>query len=121
MAMRVLIADDDKNVANVLASYVGRCGHEVAAVVTMGGMEVVRSYGRCQPDAVLMDIRMPGLNGITISHALLSRDPGAKIALLSGEFTGDDPFVKKAGASAFLAKPFRYEEVRQVLETLEAN
>ncbi len=119
--MRVLIAEDDKNVAGVLAAFVGRCGHEVAAVVTMGGMEVVRSYGRCQPDAVLMDIMMPGLNGLTISHVLLSRDPQARIGLMSGQMDPSHPFIQKSGASAFLSKPFRYEQVREVLETLAAN
>lgn len=119
--MRVLIAEDDKNVASLLAAFVGRCGHEVAEVVTMGGMEVIRSYGRCQPDAVIMDIMMPGFNGITITHALLSRNPNAKIALVSGQFEADHPFVQRAGAAAFLPKPFHYEQVRQVLAELEAS
>jgi CheY-like chemotaxis protein len=81
--MRVLIADDEKGVGTTLAALVERCGHEVLQVVG-SGWEAIQAYSRLKPDVVLMDFSMPRLNGATASRMILSKDPDAKIILVSG-------------------------------------
>ena len=82
--MRVLIADDDKDLAAALAASVQECGHEVVATVTGGGLAVIQAFARCEADVVLLDIMMPRFNGLTVCHALLSRKPDARIIFVSG-------------------------------------
>lgn len=119
--MRILIADDDREMADVLAAYVGECGHEVVGVVTGGGLAVIQAFARTEPDAVLLDIMMPRFNGLTVCHALLSRKPDSKVIFVSGSVDEHHPFVSNCGASAYLQKPVSLHELREALEAVDAR
>ena len=114
--MRVLIADDDREMVEVLTAYVEECGHEVVGAVTGGGLAVIQAFARYQPDAVLLDIMMPRFNGLTVCHALLSRKPDAKIIFISGQLDGSHPFVSGSGAAAYLQKPVSPAALRSALD-----
>ncbi len=116
--MRVLIADDDREFASALASYVRHCNEEVVATVTSGGIDVVKNVDRFQPDVIVMDIMMPRLNGLTVCHHILSRFPETRIILCSGKLTADHPYVTRSGAVAFLPKPVPFSAMRQLFERL---
>ncbi len=118
--MRILLADDERQLAASLAEYFSKAGHEVCTVTT-GGLDVLPAYDRFRPDVVLMDIMMPRFNGITISHALLSRNPAIKLVLCSGSLPPDHPFIARAGACHFLEKPFPFSKALAVLEGLVAG
>ncbi len=117
--MKVLIADDDKELAQVLANCVTACGHEVVGTVTGGGLAVIQAFARCEADAVLLDIMMPRYNGLTVCHALLSRKPDAKVIFVSGAADQSDPFVKGCGATAYLKKPVSLTELREALDACQ--
>ncbi|MBA3882527.1 MAG: response regulator transcription factor [Chthoniobacterales bacterium] len=80
--MRVLIADDQRDVGVALAALVESCGHQVLQVVG-SGLEAIQAYTRLKPDVVLMDFSMPRLNGATASRMILSKDPAAKIVIVT--------------------------------------
>lgn len=115
--MRILLADDERELAHGLARYLRYAGHEVCTITT-GGLDVLPACDRFQPDVVLMDIMMPRFNGIAISHALVARDPAVKFVLCSGSLSADHPFVAESGACHFLAKPFTFFQARKILESL---
>jgi|SRR5580700_7949247 DNA-binding response OmpR family regulator len=115
--MRILLADDERELIGGLAQYLRNAGHEVCTV-TSGGLDVLPAYDRFHPDVVFMDVMMPRFNGITISHALVSRHPEVKLVLCSGALTADHPFVGGSGACQFLAKPFTFSQAREVIEGL---
>jgi DNA-binding response OmpR family regulator len=119
--MRVLVADDDKELAAALADSVKECGHDVVGTVTGGGLAVIQAFARCQADAVLLDIMMPRFNGLTVCHALLSRKPDAKIIFVSGNLDEKDPFITGCGASAYLHKPVSLAQLRGALDTVQAG
>jgi CheY-like chemotaxis protein len=100
--MRILIADDQKSVGTSLAEMVGLCHHQVVEVVSTG-MEAIQAYDRHRPDIVLMDYRMPKLNGITACRYILAKDPKARVILISGWNAPVEP--AESGALAILAKP----------------
>jgi CheY-like chemotaxis protein len=100
--MRVLIADDQKSVGTSLAEMVGHCHHHVVEVVSTG-MEAIQAYDRHHPDVVLMDYRMPKLNGITACRYILAKDPNARVILISGWSAPVQP--EASGAMAILSKP----------------
>jgi two-component system response regulator MprA len=116
--VRVLIADDDRELASAIASYVRYCNEDVVATVTTGGVDVLRNVERFQPDIVVMDIVMPRINGLTICHHILSRYPRLKIILFSGKLNAEHPYILNSGAAAFLSKPVKLAELRRILETI---
>jgi CheY-like chemotaxis protein len=117
--LRVLVADDDRELAEVLTAYVRECGHDPVATISAGGLEVIRRYGQFEPDVVLLDIMMPRFNGLTVCHALLSRDPDAKIVFVSGKLDGAHPFVTGAGAVACLGKPIERAQLEKILGDIQ--
>jgi len=119
--MRILIADDDKLFADLLGAWVEELGHEVVDKITGGGLAVIQNYARCEPDVVLLDIMMPRFNGLTVCHALISRDPGARIIFISGRVDGGHPFVSASGAVGYLEKPFNREKLRAALDAAMAT
>jgi DNA-binding response OmpR family regulator len=116
--MRILVADDDRDLADALAEFVRECNHEVVDKVTGGGLAVIQSFARHNPDVVLLDIMMPRFNGITVCHALLSRKPDTKIIFMSGKVESDYPFLAGCGATAYLQKPVLLDSLRVLLNTL---
>lgn len=100
--MRILIADDQRSVGKLLATTVERCGHEVIEVVS-SGLAAIQAYTREKPDVVLMDYSMPQLNGATACKMILSKDPTARIIIVTGGPHTDA--IKESGALAILSKP----------------
>lgn len=118
--MRVLIADDEPHVCDLLAEYVRQCDHEVVGKVTGGGLAAIRGFAQWQPDLVMLDLMMPRINGFTACHAVLSRAPETKVILMSGLIEPEHPFVVGCKASGFLRKPMLLADVRRLLVQLGA-
>src|SRR5947209_11361292 len=113
-SMRVLIADDQKNVGATLANLVSECSHEVVGVVG-SGLEAIKAYNRHHPDVVLMDYWMGKLNGGTACRNILAKNPGAKVILVSGWQHLKD--VDHSGAVGILAKPVDIQQLDDALNT----
>ncbi len=110
--MRVLIADDQRSAAQLLADLVARCQHEVIEIVD-SGLAAIEAYQRCQPDVVLMDYWMPKLNGATAARNILAKDPSARIIFVSGNPPPGD--LRETGAVAVLTKPVHLHRLYDAL------
>ena len=115
--MRVLVADDEKGVATVVADLVRSCEHEVVDVVN-SGLEAIRSYQRHKPDVVLMDVNMSRLNGLTACRNILCGDPSGRVVFLSGSATAALLAPHQSGAVAVLQKPVSIEDLKTLLDRL---
>jgi CheY-like chemotaxis protein len=113
--MRVLIADDEREVGRALADLVRFCNHQVVGVVA-SGLDAIQAYNRYHPDLVLMDHRMPKLNGATACRNILSKDPAARIILVSGWSPSDE--ASASGAIAMLPKPVSLEQLEAALNSV---
>ncbi len=118
--MRVLIADDDKTFATTLSELVTSCGHEVVEVV-FSGLDAIRAYSRHRPEVVLMDYHMGRLNGLTACRHILSNDPSARIAFLSGIADAEHFGTDSTGAIGFLQKPVKTAELEALFATLDSQ
>jgi DNA-binding NarL/FixJ family response regulator len=102
--VRVLVVDDDPLVRTGLRLLLG--GDDVAVAGEAGdGAEAVRQVEALAPDVVLMDIRMPGVDGLAATEAIRSRpDPPQVIVLTT--FDADEHVMRalRAGAAGFLLK-----------------
>jgi DNA-binding NarL/FixJ family response regulator len=120
--VRVLIVDDDDlmraGLKSVLAS-----DESVQVVGEIGdGRAAVQSTREHRPDVVLMDIRMPGLDGIAATREVLAASPDVKVVMLT-TFEDDDYIfgALNAGASGFLLKRTRPEELIAAIHTIASG
>jgi DNA-binding NarL/FixJ family response regulator len=119
---RVLIADDDHLMRAGLAELLaGEPEIEVIGQASTGS-EAVERARRLHPDVVLMDVRMPDLDGIQATRALTHAAPRARVLILT-TFEQDDYIfgAMRAGASGFLLKRTRPEELIAAVNTLAAG
>ena len=114
--MRVLIADDQRSFGLTLADLVRYCGHDVVGVVG-SGLDAINAYSLHHPDLVLMDYRMPKLNGGTACRHIIAKDPEARVILLSAWSPLDG--ADQSGAICFLPKPVDLERLSAALQNVE--
>jgi DNA-binding NarL/FixJ family response regulator len=109
---RVLIADDDDLMrAGLVELLSGEPGIEIVGEASTG-REAVERARRLRPDVVLMDVRMPDLDGIGATRELTRAAPGVKVLILTTFEQDDYVFgALRAGASGFLLKRARPEEL----------
>jgi DNA-binding NarL/FixJ family response regulator len=118
----VLIADDDglmrAGLAELLASDAGITVVGQAA----DGLQAIDAARRLRPDVVLMDVRMPGLDGIAATERLTATVPTTKVLILT-TFEDDDYIFPslRAGASGFLLKRARPDELIAAVHAVAAG
>ncbi len=119
---RVLIADDDDLMRAGLRELLSADPEiEIVGEATTG-REAVERARRLAPDVVLMDVRMPDLDGIAATRELASAAPGTRVLILT-TFEQDDYVFGglRAGASGFLLKRTRPEELLAAVHTIAAG
>jgi DNA-binding NarL/FixJ family response regulator len=120
--VRVLIADDQRVVRDGLAIIVGGfAGTEVIGLAT-DGAEAIGLAESEQPDVVLMDLRMPNVDGVEATRAIRERHPAVAVVVLT-TYADDESVVAalSAGASGYLTKDAAREDVRRALEAAVAG
>lgn len=124
MPSRVLIADDDVVVRDIVRRYLERDGHEVRVVGD--GTEALRVLGTERIDVAVLDVMMPGPNGLSLCRTLRQGgDYTVPVILLTALSEEDDRIAGlEAGADDYLTKPFSLRElalrVRSVLRRAPA-
>jgi len=110
-AWRVVIADDDSDIRDLVALAVRRAGLSPVAIVATGD-DALAAILEEQPDLAILDIEMPGLNGLDVCRAVRAAGADVRIALLSASVDDSDRAKSlEAGADHFLAKPFSPREL----------
>lgn len=104
----VCLVDDDDSIRRALARLLRLAGYEVHAFV--GGREFLSSTERERADCVVLDVRMPGIDGLEVQRRLTGSRAGRALVFISGH---DDPAARSealaSGARAFFSKPFDEE------------
>ena len=116
---KVLVVDDAAFMRLRACKVLQDNGHEV--VQAENGREAVRQYAEHRPDAVLMDITMPEMDGLTALKEIKKLDPAARVAMVTA--MGQQAIVMealKAGAKDFVLKPFQPGRVLGALHKLLA-
>ena len=119
MALRILIADDDRDAVLSLATVLLDEGHEVREVYRGDAvLDQVRAY---RPDVVLLDIGMPGLTGFEIARLMgqeLGRELPLLIALTGWKQASAKVLGKIVGFDHYITKPYAIEELLGLLSPL---
>jgi pilus assembly protein CpaE len=110
--IRVLVVDDISETRENLRKLLYFEDDIEIAGMAASGREGIELAKQLQPDVVLMDINMPGMDGITASEAITSQAPNVQIVMMSVQ--GEADYLRRsmlAGAREFLIKPFTSEEL----------
>ena len=103
--MRVMIVDDDERYARTLEAFLGAVS-DIDVVATRSSAEdAIRDLPTLRPDVIVMDISMPGADGIEATRIIVEQDPGARIILVSASEAADvRGRATEAGAIEFVPK-----------------
>lgn len=118
-ATRVLIVDDEALVAEGLARLIAEINGDVEVESALSGFDAGRKLQSFEPDLVLLDLKMPGLDGFDVCEQVKA-DPKTKhitvIAMTGYYGEKEAKEIKRLGAKACMRKPLDEEAVRGILE-----
>lgn len=108
---RILVVDDDARNLRLAVTVLEQAGHEVLS--TLGGAQGIEAALAHAPDLVLMDVQMPGMDGIAALRHLRAEPRTATlkvVALTALAMVGDRERLLAEGFNGYLEKPIRYKE-----------
>lgn len=113
--IKILVADDDKNLRKVLVSELSSEGCDVTD--TENGAKALELFEKDEYDVLLLDLNMPGLSGVDVLKKIESLQIPVEIIVLTAHGTVSTAVeAMKLGAYDFLTKPFKIEELRAVID-----
>jgi two-component system response regulator MprA len=116
-AERVLVVDDDLSLRRMLERTLRGEGYEVAVAADGGG--ALAEVERSAPDVIVLDVAMPGLDGLAVCRRLRSRGLGTPILMLTARDAVEDRVLGlESGADDYLIKPFAIAELVARLRAL---
>jgi CheY-like chemotaxis protein len=116
---RILVAEDDQAFGEALAAALGADGRFVVAGLARNGREAVELAEEIHPDAVVMDIEMPEMDGVEATRRLLESAPELPVVAISGtDYEERVLEIRQAGAADYVRKSRVDCELIRALETL---
>lgn len=121
--LRILLAEDDDQLAALIETILDGDGRFIVVGRATTGDGAVELCEERSPDIVLMDIGMPGRDGIEATHAIHGRDPGQHVVIYTGsDEYGDIARADDAGAVGYLHKgALTSPDLAEALQVLHAN
>ena len=114
-AASLLLVDDDSAFRHVMSGELRRLGHEVA--VAASGEEAIAHMERQDPEVVLLDLRLPGVDGLEVLKAIRVRSPQAEVIMLTGHGSIDTAIESiRDGAFDYVTKPCPLDEIQVRIE-----
>jgi CheY-like chemotaxis protein len=110
--VRILVVDDQPVMRDLLTDLLVPLGFELREAAS--GEEALRQFEAWKPHLILMDLRMPGMDGYEATRRIRARAEGAEvpiIAVTASAFEENQQEILAAGANDFLAKPFRLSDL----------
>ena len=116
MTIRVVVADDHKLMLSALCSVLEEAEDFEVVAQTDSGAHVLPLVARHSPDLVLMDVRMPGMDGLSALSLIRERHPEVKVVLISASSDqGDIEAALRRGAAGYLVKSINPTDVPAAL------
>jgi two-component system OmpR family response regulator len=114
---RILVVDDDAGIRELLAEFLGRQAMSVSTAAD--GAAMWRALAQGQPDLVVLDLNLPGVDGLTLCRQLRERAPTLAVIMLTARGDPIDRIVGlELGADDYLPKPFEPRELAARIRTV---
>ena len=120
--MKVLVVDDEPRHTRILAQIIKDFRHDYEVVEATSGAEVLKRNDLKEFDLVISDIRMPGIDGLSMLEQLTKCNPRVKIVIISGY--GEFEYARKAlslNACQYILKPINPQTIREVVDQVESS
>ncbi len=115
--LRILIVDDEKEVAEILGKLMEVDGHNVT--VTFDGRKALEISRKDRFDMVFADISMPGMDGIDLTKKLLELNGNVRVVIITGHLGSVEvELALKAGAKKFMRKPFTKKDIDHTIQDM---
>ena len=112
--LRILVVDDQEDIANVLANLLQKTGHQTLAVAD--GEAALQALGTFNPQVVLLDLGLPRMDGYEVARRLRQENGGTKILLIAASgYSEDKARLKEAGFDHHLLKPLDMKKLLSLL------
>ena len=116
---KILVVDDDAEIVRGTVLRLRVAGYETAAAYD--GAEALEQLESNRPDVMLLDVRMPGVDGLTVLNRMEQQgDAKTHVIMLSASLR-DQGTALRAGARFFLAKPYRGDDLLQAVQRVLAE
>jgi two-component system alkaline phosphatase synthesis response regulator PhoP len=115
MTAKILIADDQPQIRNLVKAVLGK---DYEVVQAASGQEAIKVARETLPDLIIMDILMPGMDGLTACSQLKADPTTAKIPVLVLTIIDYDlnrRFAENLGADGYITKPFTHDQLKQTV------
>src|SRR3954467_11821217 len=120
-AVRVMVVDDHPMWREAVERDLGEAGFEVVAVAADGHQALAR-FPAARPQVVVLDLQIPGPNGVEVTRSVLEQDPSARVLILSASGEQDDVLqAVKAGATGYLVKSAQSRELVEAVRGVAAG
>src|SRR5438067_9642289 len=106
---RVLVVDDERHIVELAALYLGREGYQVESVGD--GAQALTRFGQLKPDLIVLDIMLPGIDGLTVCKEIRKQSQVPIIMLTARDEVTDKVVGLEVGADDYLTKPFHPQEL----------
>ncbi len=119
MKKRILLTDDEPNIVLVVTKRLEIQGYEV--LIARDGEEALKKARELKPDLVLLDIMLPGVDGLNVCRILKADEATRNIPVVlfsARAQTWDKEAGREFGANAYVEKPFQPEELLTTIEKL---
>jgi len=119
---RILVVEDSPSNIALAQVVLQHAGHEV--LIAEDGPSGLQSAREHRPDLILMDVQLPGMDGMSVTRELKADPATATIpvlALTAFAMKGDAEKIRAAGCDAYLAKPFQFPELLATIDRLLAR
>jgi len=112
--LRILFADDERSLQEVMRSELPRLGHEVT--VCPDGKSAIKSLEKSVFDAAILDLRMPGLNGIEVLEQIKQISPHTEVIIMTGHASIETAIdAVRLGAFDYITKPCKMAQIETIL------
>lgn len=115
MGLRILLADDEEDIIEVVQDRLEACGFAVTTAAN--GLEALRKLSVGKFDGVFLDVKMPEMTGIEVLEEIRKTDKLLPVIILTSSTSRDVAVASLAkGANEYVLKPFEWEELKGKIE-----
>ena len=112
MAKKIMVVEDSSLMIAVIRNFIKKENSEIDVIEAHSGDDAIRKYEQEKPDLVFMDIKMPGMDGITALEKIRSSHSGAKVVMCTSlKEPEQEERAKKAGCRGYIMKPFSRQDI----------
>ncbi len=117
---KILVIDDEQGIRNLLDTLLRRKGYDV--VLAESGRQGLELFRRERPDVIVLDLKMPEMDGLTVLRQIKNLDPGKPVIILTGAGTAQaEQQVRALGVTEYVEKEFSLHLLGDSLKRLLNN